>query len=62
MLIYNFIINVNYFDLVVAQNSNSSTDENETIKNEVPLKGRKGRSASKAKTNIMAGIAFTLCN
>ena len=52
-----------YFDLVVANNSNTSTDENENqafeaIENEAPLKGRRGKSAPKA--NDLIGILLTL--
>lgn len=53
------IVKVTYFDLVIQ----NSSDENEsqiieTAEKEIPLKGRKGRSAPKSKTNDFSGISF----
>lgn len=50
LLTFSFVI-INCFDIVVTENNNNSTDENESqsVENELPLKGRKGRAAPKGK-------------
>lgn len=50
LLTFSFVI-INCFYIVVTENNNNSTDESESqsVENELPLKGRKGRAAPKAK-------------